>query len=72
MAYVYATAAFVTSNNGGRVRVQAGDVFDPDHPVVQAHPELFSDKPKKVSGKVEKATAEPGEKRTTSRPAKRA
>lgn len=61
-----------------RCNVTAGQVWYADHPIVAAHPDLFSDEPLEIlprgweppvveEPKVEQATRAPGEKRTTRR-----
>lgn len=63
----------VGAPNGGVHRLNKGEPWDADDPVVLAHPELFSDSPLRVRTStrgfvdVEQATAAPGEKRTTRR-----
>jgi hypothetical protein len=80
--YVFATDTVVTTVDGARVNLSAGEAWYADDPVVAARPGLFSDQPpfvRRVSGglvvtqraEVEQATASPGEKRSTRRPAKK-
>ena len=80
--FVFATGTGVTTVDGARVNFTAGEAWDADDPVVRARPELFSDEPqwvRRTSGglvvtqraDVEQATAAPGEKRSTRRPAKK-
>ena len=63
----------VGAPNGGVHRLVKGEPWDADDPLVNAHPELFSDAPLRVRTTtrgfvdVEQATAAPGEKRTTKR-----
>jgi hypothetical protein len=59
---VRATTSFVTP---GRRHVAEGELFDSKHPIVQARRDLFA--PLEVNG-VERATARPGEKRSTRAP----
>lgn len=57
------------------VFITEGEPWDADDPFVQRHPEHFSDDPGRSlrgSGRVEQATAAPGEKRSTSTRAKKA
>lgn len=67
MSYVYCKVSFVTANDGGRVRVNIGDPYDPDHPIVESHPDNFGTTPPRVNGErvVEDASAAPGVKRRT-------
>lgn len=74
MAIVYAleTGSFMSTRKhplkGGPYRTRQGQPFDSSHELVQVHPEQFADAPPVVVGaEVERATARPGEKRTTRR-----
>lgn len=81
MRVVYATGStMVTTPDGGRHRVKAGEHWAADDPVVGAAPAgLFSDDPRVgvrwsglppaelAEGPVEQATAGPGEKRAVRR-----
>lgn len=60
--YFKAREAFVTFFEGEQVALAAGDLVDPDHPIVKGREELFTpwDGPR---FSVEQATAAPGEKR---------
>jgi hypothetical protein len=82
-AYAFATATVVTTVDGVRVNLTAGEAWHADDPVVRARPDLFSDVPPRLhtlSGgvktasrntEVEQATAGPGERRSTRAPARR-
>lgn len=66
MAVVYAKSTTSTARDGLVFRLQEGEVWDADDPLVQQHPDLFSKKPTKIrrSGRgVERMTAAPGENR---------
>lgn len=65
MAHVVAISTLVTAdNNGNRVRLQEGTVWDADDPFVRSRPDLFRPLDEgKRRPPVERATAEPGEKR---------
>ena len=65
MTVMRAIQSFAT----GEIVVQADALYDDDHPLVRQFPSHFA--PAEVigrSGRVEVATAAPGEKRTTNRP----
>lgn len=77
---VYAVGTeYVNLPGGGRARVQKGTHWPADDPVVRVRPELFSTDPRwglyysvepdGYDAPVETATAAPGERRTTRRPA---
>jgi hypothetical protein len=56
----------VVGFDGGTVALRRGEAWDDKHPVVLAHPHLFSDKPPpehRANPKIEQATAAPGERR---------
>lgn len=64
--HVFAASTCAIRGAGGVVRLRIGDAWPADDPVVQAHPELFSEGPtvvKRSQPAVEQATAAPGEKR---------
>jgi hypothetical protein len=79
MAVVYATfSTWVTPT----VQIERGEIWDADDPVVASHPDWFTDDPTAFarrsaadvynadnahSGRVEQATAVPGEKRALSK-----
>lgn len=71
MNLVYAKSQFSsTTEHGQIVRVQPNEAWDANDPFVKAHKDMFSKTPIKartVSGWVETATAEPGEKRKSGR-----
>jgi hypothetical protein len=80
--YVFAKGTGVTTVDGVRVNLTVGEAWDATDPVVGARPDLFSDQPQFVRrtagglvvtqrAEVEQATAAPGEKRSTRRPAKK-
>ena len=56
----------VRNADGIIVRLRAGHIYRSDDPVVRLHPDLFEP----VEIPVEQATKNPGQKRTTRRPAK--
>ena len=68
---VYAKSTTSVANEGGVIyRIEGGQAWSADDPIVLAHPDLFSDEPVKVrtsTGWVETATANPGEKRSRKR-----
>jgi hypothetical protein len=71
MRIVYAkSTTSVTTGIGLIHRLTRGDAWDADDPVVEAHPDMFSETPTFVNTSargwvefVEQATAAPGEKR---------
>lgn len=70
MKYVFATQTCAVGHGGGVVHLKRGHAWDARHPLVLDRPELFSDEPPVVHGRmsldvVEDATAEPGKKRRT-------
>lgn len=70
--YAYARDTTLIVDRTGRWNVRAGEVWYADHPVVAAHPDLFSDVPLDVKPRgweppVEQASSAPGEKRSTRR-----
>jgi hypothetical protein len=70
MAVVY--AKYTTRLGQGRGTIK-GQIWDAAHPVVQAHPEMFTDDPELFAIRargVEQATAAPGELRNVKLPAK--
>ncbi len=69
IAVRYAVADLVTVYEGMKVVLQRGEAWYADDPFVQQRPDLFSDEPTRVMGRrpVEKATKNPGQKRTTRR-----
>lgn len=74
MNIVYAKSNTSIGLNGLIFRLQLGDAWNADDPLVKRHPECFQDHPPfvRTSGKkgverVEQATAAPGEKRKSGR-----
>lgn len=70
--YVFARVNTLIVNTAGRHRLYVGDAWHADHPVVQIHPEMFSDDPPEIHPRnweppVEQASAAPGEKRSSRR-----
>jgi hypothetical protein len=66
----YATTTASVGYGDGLIRLYAGDAWWADDPFVRAHPGFFADLPPKVhstTGRVEQATAAPGEKRNVKR-----
>jgi hypothetical protein len=63
-----ALSSFVTEVDGRRLAFSKGDPIESDHPAVKANPHLFGPLTFRhpVAGRVEQATAAPGEKRTLS------
>ena len=64
--YVYATATASVGWDGGIVRLRQNDPWYADDPFVKANPEFFTKTPPTVmftAPRVERATANPGEKR---------
>jgi hypothetical protein len=70
---VYATATTsVTNVHGVIYRINGGEAWNADDPIVKQHPSLFSPHPVKARTsdgwqEVETATARPGEKRKSKR-----
>lgn len=68
---VYATSnTSVTNKHGVIYRINGGEAWDADDPIVKDHPHLFTSDPIKArtsQGWVETATAEPGKKRRSGR-----
>lgn len=77
MKVVYATASTQTWSAGRPVSIVVGQHWPADDPIVKAFPDLFSDDPRyglhftvaPDDAPAEQATAAPGEKRSTKRPA---
>jgi hypothetical protein len=71
MAIVYAKSNTSVVNAGGVIyRLEAGQAWDSEDPIVKAHPQAFSEIPVRMrtfQGWVETATAAPGEVRNTKR-----
>lgn len=71
MNVVYAKSTTSVTNAGGVIyRLEAGQAWSADDPIVKTHPTLFADSPLKARtsrGWVETATAAPGEKRKSGR-----
>lgn len=76
--YVFSRTTTLVVDGSGRHHLRAGDAWHADHPLVEAHPDWFSDEPIDVKPrnwvpraeeeqKVEQATKAPGEKRNTRR-----
>lgn len=67
--YVFAVSETYVFVNGLDVRIMAGSAWNPNDPVVLAHPTLFADEPTLRGAmpgwepEIEQATAAPGEKR---------
>lgn len=64
--HVFAASTCAIRHGGVTVRLRIGDAWTANDPVVEAHPELFSEVPtdvKRSAPDVEQATAAPGEKR---------
>lgn len=56
----------------GRQTVEEGDLYDDDDPWVKKYPQFFDDaETVKRDAPVEQATARPGEKRSTKKPAEK-
>jgi hypothetical protein len=70
---VYATTTTsVTNAHGVIYRINGGEAWDADDPIVQQHPDLFARHPVKARtsqgwADIETMTAKPGEKRRTKR-----
>jgi hypothetical protein len=61
-----AKTSFTAAVDGARFEVHQGDLIDADHPAVRKWPEAFGPvfvHHRSAAGKVEQATAAPGEKR---------
>lgn len=74
MNIVYGADTAAISHEGSSVLVTKGDVWDADDPFVKAHANLFTDTPDPENVKrtvardrIEQATQNPGETRTTKR-----
>lgn len=73
MKAVYATRTCAVAWKPRAIQVTAGEAWDPTDPFVKANPELFTAEPGKLRRTVpappvvEAATANPGERRSTSR-----
>lgn len=79
--FVFAKGTGVTTVDGSRVNLTAGEAWDADDPVVATRPDLFTDSPpfvRRTSGglvvtqraDIEDATARPGERRGGTRRSK--
>lgn len=65
MPDVHATESVVVTLTDGTIRtVRKDQAFDERDLVVQSHPWLFGLKRKRLTGRVEQATANPGERRS--------
>ena len=73
MSIVAAVTSFAAA---GGVRIQSGQMFASDHPIVRQFPAMFATPPHvgapSSAPVVEQATAAPGESRSTKRTPKRA
>ena len=61
-----AKTSFTATVDGARFEVHQGDLIDSDHPAVRKWPDFFGPlliQHRSPAGKVEQATAAPGEKR---------
>jgi hypothetical protein len=56
--------AVLRDDNGIPYRVNAGEAWAADDPLVVSHPRMFTRDLAKLRRSVEQATAEPGERRT--------
>lgn len=73
MPVVYAKKSCGVGYEGRNVTLKRGQAWDSKAALVRAFPHLFEDEPSEVAGRVESATAAPGEVRTTTRrPSKKA
>ena len=65
-AVLEAKTSFTATVDGARIDIHAGDRIDADHPAVRKWPDFFGPlliQHRSPAGKVEQATAAPGEKR---------
>lgn len=67
MPVVYVKKSCGVGHNGRIVNLSTGQAWDADAEMVRAYPDLFEPEPSHVMGRVESATAAPGEVRMTRR-----
>ena len=67
MPVVYVKKSCGVGHKGRIVNLSTGQAWDADAELVRAYPDLFEDEPSDVAGRVESATAAPGEVRVTPR-----
>lgn len=77
MSIMRCKTSFMTNVNGSRRMIRQGDLFSSDDPVVKGREALFdavedvvAKRTPKSESVVERATAEPGERRSVGRPRK--
>ena len=66
----FARTTASVGHDGHLVRIVEDDAWLADDPFVKAHPDLFADTPRNLftlNGRVEQATAAPGERRASKR-----